>query len=101
MKSIATRPEFAQLTEDDIEEVLNKLEALDENELGAANNPVLMEIERLIAAYSARFEELCNENGDVPAELVTFEPEKAIESVAYDIFSDALYESLSQEDEDE
>ncbi len=101
MNSVKTLPEFASLTEKDIEQALDKLDELSEEELAENVHPILAELERLIGAYSERFEALCNEHGEVPAEILTFEPEKPIEQTAFDIFSDALHDSLQEEDNQE
>ncbi len=98
MNSVKTRPEFAALSEDDIEKALDQLDDLDENELNTVVNLILGELERLIGAYSERFETLCEQAGEVPPEILTFEPENAIEQAAFDIFSDALHDSLQEED---
>jgi len=103
MKQVATLPEFASLTEEEIERALDQLDAAADadstDEL--AVHPLLRELERLIAAYSERFEALCKERDEFPEELLTFEPDKPIEQIAYDIFSDALHDSLQEADEDE
>ena len=103
MKNVSTLPEFMSLTEEDIERALDQLDAEPEAGESAeiAVHPLLREIERLIEAYSKRFEELCGESGDFPEELLSFEPERPIERAAYDIFSDALHDSLQEADEDE
>ena len=61
---------------------------------------IVLEVERLIAAYSDRFDELCKENGEVPEEALTYKPRTPIEQVAFDIFTDALHDSLMDEDDE-
>ena len=96
MKTISTTPEFANLTEDDIQKAFDALEADPDTQ-----NPVVMELERLVEAYSTRFEELCEQHDTIPEEVLDFEPEHVIEQVAYDVFSEALHDSLLEADEDE
>ena len=103
MKEITTLPEFAALTEEEIEHALDLLDAdpdaADGRELDI--HPLLQELERLIGLYSERFEVLCGECDDFPEEILTFEPDKPIERVAYDIFCDALHDSLQAADDGE
>ena len=49
---------------------------------------------------SERFEELCDEKDGFPEEMLDFEPVHAIERAAYDIFSDALHDSLQEADDE-
>lgn len=100
MQSITTTPEFAALNDDDIESALNELDGMDENALNANTSPVLRELERLIGAYSDRFEALCSTDGEVPEGLLTFEAESSIQQAAYDIFMDALHDSMQEEDDE-
>lgn len=65
-----------------------------------SDDPIVLEVERLIAAYSDRFDELCKENGEVPEEALTYKPRTPIEQVAFDIFTDALHDSLMDEDDE-
>ena len=125
MKTVVTKPEFIGLTEDKVIEAIDAYEALvdasyaDKDEEACAcgcdhddecsceddiipsDDPIVQEVERLIAAYSDRFDELCKENGEVPEEALTYKPQYAIEQVAFDIFTDALHDSLMDEDDDE
>jgi len=99
MDQVSAKPEFASLTEEDIENALDILDEAPENELNV--HPILAELERLIQAYSERFEALCDEKDGFPEELIDYEPKLPIERAAYDIFSDALHDSLQAADEDE
>lgn len=99
MRSVTTTPEFAALTPDDIETALDELDGMDENSLEASTSPVLRELERLIAAYSERFEELCSADGEVPQDVLTFEPESHIQQAAFEIFMDALHDSMQEDDD--
>ena len=57
-------------------------------------------MERLIAAYSDRFDELCKDTGEVPEEALTYKPRTPIEQVAFGIFTDALHDSLMDQDDE-
>lgn len=100
MRSVTTLPEFAALTDADIEKALDSLDGMDESALALETSPVLQELERLIGAYSQRFEELCTEEGEVPDGILDFEPESPIQEAAYDLFMDALHDSMQDDDED-
>ena len=122
MKTVVVKPEFAGLTEEQVIDAIDAYEAQvdeyyankgDEEECGCgcshdegscddsdgdvipSDDPIVLEVERLIAAYSDRFDELCKENGEVPEEALT-----PIEQVAFDIFTDALHDSLMDEDDE-
>lgn len=101
MLSVTTLPEFAALTDDDIEKALDSLDGIDESALDSNASPVLKELERLIGAYSQRFEELCTEEGEVPEGILDFEPASPIQEAAYDLFMDALHDSMQDDDEEE
>lgn len=99
MKSITTLPEFVEITHGDIEAALDELDGMDEAALEAHTSPVLRELERLIGAYSERFEELCTKEGEVPDGVLDFEPETPIQEAAFEIFMDALHDSMQEEDD--
>ena len=126
MKTVVVKPEFAGLTEEQVIDAIDAYEAQvdeyyankgDEEECGCgcshdegscedsdddvipSDDPIVLEVERLIAAYSDRFDELCKENGEVPEEALTYKPRTPIEQVAFDIFTDALHDSLMDEDD--
>ena len=100
MDQVKTLPEFAGLTEEQIDEALDSMDdAVDDGDAGSIH-PVLNELERLIAAYSERFEQLVGERDGFPEDLLSFEPDKPIERVAYDIFSDALHDTLQEQDDE-
>ncbi len=128
MKTVVVKPEFAGLTEEQVIDAIDAYEAQvdeyyankgDEEECGCgcshddegscedsdddvipSDDPIVLEVERLIAAYSDRFDELCKENGEVPEEALTYKPRTPIEQVAFDIFTDALHDSLMDEDDE-
>ncbi|MFQ8735402.1 MAG: hypothetical protein ACLSAH_04565 [Bilophila wadsworthia] len=114
MKTVVVKPEFAGLTEEQVIDAIDAYEAQvdeyyankgDEEECGCgcshdegscedsdddvipSDDPIVLEVERLIAAYSDRFDELCKENGEVPEEALTYKPRTPIEQVAFDIFT--------------
>ena len=127
-RSVVVKPEFAGLTEEQVIDAIDAYEAQvdeyyankgDEEECGCgcshddegscedsdddvipSDDPIVLEVERLIAAYSDRFDELCKENGEVPEEALTYKPSTPIEQVAFDIFTDALHDSLMDEDDE-
>lgn len=129
MKTVIAKPEFAGLTEDQVIDAIDAYEAqvdeyyaskgdeegcgcgcghddegscedCDEADVIPSDDPIVLEVERLIAAYSDRFDELCKENGEVPEEALTYKPRTAIEQIAFDIFTDALHDSLMDEDDE-
>lgn len=100
MHTVTTAPEFAALTDDDIEQALNELDGMDEDAIASQTSPVLRELERLIGAYSDRFEALCSEDGEVPEGILDFEADSPIQQAAYEIFMDALHDSMQEEDDD-
>lgn len=75
-------------------------EDCEEDDVPASDDPIVQEVERLISAYSERFDELCREDGEVPEEALTYKPGNPIEQVAFDIFTDALHDSLMDEDDE-
>ena len=100
MHTVNTLPEFAALSDEEIDKALDALDAEPKDSSALDVHPILTEIERLIQAYSDRFEELVDEQGGIPEDLLSFEPDKPIERVAYDIFSDALHDTLQEEDDE-
>ena len=95
MKTITTTPEMAILTED---AVLAALDELEDNP--DSTNPIVMEVERLVEAYTARFEEKCRLSQEVPEDALLYEPQSPVEQVAFDIFTEALHDSLLEADEE-
>lgn len=72
-------------------------DAEDEDE---AEDPIVREVERLIAAYAAYFDAYCREHGEVPEDALLYKPSTAIEQVAFQIFTEALHDSIMDEDDD-
>lgn len=96
MNTITTTPDMAALSE---EEILAALDELEDNP--DTTNPIVLEVERLVEAYTERFEEKCRESQEVPEDALLYEPDSAVEQVAFDIFTEALHDSLLDADEDE
>ena len=68
-----------------------------------SDNPIVNEVARLINEYTTRFDELVEktgENEDLPEEIFTYEPEIIIERVAYEIFMDAVHDSMQEADDE-
>lgn len=108
MKNIKTSPEFMNLTEDEITKALDEFEEqfATEEDVNAdveSDNPIVNEVARLINEYTLRFDELVEktgENEDLPEEIFTYEPEIIIERVAYEIFMDAVHDSMQEADDE-
>lgn len=130
MKTVAAKPEFAGLTEEQVVDAIDAYEAqveayyanqgqeeagcacgcghddegscedCDEDDEIKSDDPIVQEVERLIEAYSQRFDELCRDSGEVPEEALTYKPRNPIEQVSFDIFTDALHDSLMDEDDE-
>ncbi len=108
MKNIKTSPEFMNLSEDEIVKALDEFEDQfateeDVNPDVESDNPIVNEVARLINEYTTRFDELVEktgENEDLPEEIFTYEPEIIIERVAYEIFMDAVHDSMQEADDE-
>lgn len=98
MHHIVPRPEFAALTEEQVESALDAFEAHPE-----IRQPIALEVQRLIEAYSAYLDQQCRQGKEIGEEILLYEPATPIEQAAYDIFSEALHDSLleaAEEDEE-
>ncbi len=85
------------LTEDEIVAALDDVDSDIEPE-----NPIVKEVARLINEYTNRFDEIITEagdEGDLPEEIFEYEPEIIIERVAYEIFMDAVHDSMQEADD--
>lgn len=116
MNTIKTLPEFAALSELEINSALDAWDASIEEEHSSCGggeenesvpaNPVAAEVFRLIHAYTDRMNTLITQarknNRDLPesflADMLAYEPEAPIERVAFDFVTDAI---LDEEDDDE
>lgn len=106
MKTIKTTPEFMNLQENEIVDALDAFENLFDNEEDIdpsvePENPIVTEVARLINEYTNRFDELLakSEDGELPEEIFDYEPEIVIERVAYEIFMDAVHDSMQDADD--
>ncbi len=106
MKTIKTTPEFMNLQENEIIDALDAFENLFDNEEDIdpsvePENPIVTEVARLINEYTNRFDELLakSEDGELPEEIFDYEPEIVIERVAYEIFMDAVHDSMQDADD--
>ncbi len=118
MKTVKTKPEFENLAEDEIMKALDEFEDLieetygddydnaDEDELPLVEpeNPIVIEVSRLISEYSSKFDshfEGLGQDDPFPEEIFNFEPQMEIEKIAYGIFLDAVHDIMQEEDDDE
>lgn len=107
MKSIKTTPEFMNLTEEEITKALDEFEDQfdtdeDVDSSVEPGNPIVTEVARLINEYTTKFDEILEktgENEDLPAEIFEYEPDIMIERVAYEIFMDAVHDSMQEADD--
>lgn len=107
MKKVKPNPEFVALEEDEIVKALDAYEAQfgdddadsDDGDLTPAD-PVVAEVARLISEYTGRFDEYCERYEELPEEVLNYEPESAIERIAFEIFTDAVHDALQAEDDE-
>lgn len=108
MKTVQTTPTFAALSEAEVLCALEAYEALfgdeedDEEEMAEEHvpeDPIVQEVLRLIGAYADKFDEYCEKATDFPAEVLEYEPESAIEQIAFEMFTDVLHDSLQEADD--
>ena len=102
MKNISAQPQFANLSDDEIENLLDLADSpdIDETTFTEANK-VIAELSRLIEAYSERFDKIVDEQGNIPDYVINFEPKLPIERAAYNFFLDALHDAMQNMDESE
>ena len=107
MKTVVVKPEFAGLTEEQVIDAIDAYEAQvdeyyankgDEEECGCGCSHDEGSCED--SDDDVIPSELCKENGEVPEEALTYKPRTPIEQVAFDIFTDALHDSLMDEDDE-
>lgn len=98
MHTITTSPEFANLTEDEISQRLDIYEEEDPDT--ETTDPIVQEVLRLIDAYNTRFEELSENGQEDLEEIINFAPQYIIEEIAFDIFMEALHDSLQDLDDE-
>ena len=105
MKNVKPNPEFVALSEQEIVKALDAYEAQFEGEEDEGadltpSDPVVAEVARWIGEYTNRFDEYCNEYEELPEEVLAYEPDTAIERVAFEIFTDAVHDALQEEDDE-
>ena len=107
MKTIKTSPEFADLDEATILAAIDKYEGATEDapdngqaELPEPEDPIVDEVARLISEFTNKFDSYYATSPDKLDKILDFEPEHAIEKIAYEIFSDALFDTLQDEFDD-
>ncbi len=91
------------------EEILAALDRFEEAEAekdehlqdGEPEDPVVREVGRLISEYTARFDDYCANSEEIPDTVFTYEPQTAIERIAYGIFTDAVHDALQEEDDED
>ena len=105
MKTVVPAPQFVHLTEEEVMDRLDTWEAsLDEQEEldlpESTVDPVVAEVERLITGYTDKFDAYCRQHGEIPEEALLYRPASGIERVAFQIFTEALHDSLMEEDDE-
>ncbi len=111
MKTIRTLPEFAGLSELEIQSALDAYDAACEENGGEISdpgtvNPIAGEFFRLVDAYTERFDELtasaADANSDpekVLEDIFNYEPGNAIEQEAFDFFTGVFEDALRDMDD--
>lgn len=119
MKPVIPNPQFISLSKEEILTALDACEAFytdTEMETGPQEDNVSLdcqaeeerdpkklcyaiveEVERLIKEYSAYFDAYCREHGEVPEDILVYQPQTPIEQMAFQIFTEALHDSVNEE----
>ena len=116
MKSVKTLPEFAAISELEINAALDAYDDAMEEEHSSCGgceaseenptNPVVAEVFRLITAYTDRMNELVvlekEQHKEISesflADLLSFEAEAPIERIAFDFVADAVFDEGEDEE---
>ena len=116
MKTVKTLPEFAAISELEINAALDAYDDAMEEEHSSCGgceaseenptNPVVAEVFRLITAYTDRMNELVvlekEQNKEISesflADLLSFEAEAPIERIAFDFVADAVFDEGEDEE---
>ena len=94
MKTVVVKPEFAGLTEEQVIDAIDAYEAqVDEYYANKGD-------EEECGCGCSHDEGSCEDSDDDPEEALTYKPRTPIEQVAFDIFTDALHDSLMDEDDE-
>lgn len=94
MHTVKTKQEFVSVTDDAIDDALEKLENDPESQ-----DPILLELDRLIESYAAAFEAQVKEGEEISEDILEYIPEHLIEQAAFDIFLEALHDTMQEMDE--
>ena len=116
MKTVKTLPEFAAISELEVNAALDAYDDSMEEEHSSCGgceateenptNPVVAEVFRLITAYTDRMKELIvnakEQDKEISesflADLLSFEAESPIERVAFDFVADAVFDEGEDEE---
>ena len=116
MKTVKTLPEFAAISELEVNAALDAYDDSMEEEHSSCGgceateenptNPLVAEVFRLITAYTDRMNELIvnamEQDKDISesflADLLSFEAESPIERVAFDFVADAVFDEGEDEE---
>ena len=115
MKTVKTLPEFAAISELEVNAALDAYDDSVEEEHSscggceaeeAPTSPVVAEVFRLITAYTDRMNELVvlekEQNKEISesflADLLSFEAEAPIERIAFDFVADAVFDEGEDEE---
>ena len=116
MKTVKTLPEFAAISELEVNAALDAYDDSMEEEHSSCGgceaseenptNPVVAEVFRLITAYTDRMNELVvlekEQNKEISesflADLLSFEAEAPIERIAFDFVADAVFDEGEDEE---
>ena len=116
MKTVKTLPEFAAISELEVNAALDAYDDSMEEEHSSCSgceateenptNPVVAEVFRLITAYTDRMNELIvnakEQDKEISesflADLLSFEAESPIERVAFDFVADAVFDEGEDEE---
>lgn len=88
MKSIHTTPEFHDISEDEV------LAALDDSN---PDNPVAVEVARLMDGYLSNFQEHVEKLGHIPQSILRSSGGCPVESIAMRLVSETIRDALEEE----
>ena len=88
MTPVSTMPEFKDISEDEVQAALD-----DPN----PDNPIAVELARLMDGYMANFTEHVEKIGHIPPSILRSTGDYPIESVAMQLTSDAIREAMEED----
>ncbi len=110
MHTVTTTPDFAVITEEEVLAALarynaqcesaNAIADIEEKEEAFFDDPIVQEVARLVEAYTRRFEAACREHAQIPEEALLYQPASPVEQAAFQIFTEALHDSLQEADDE-